>query len=83
MQGLNKEFESSTVNEPSVFEPMRLYCIFTYTVDLQWLESLWDHGNCSRHGYYEPLSVNHNARSGSKWKYFRNVFSIFFTIMVC
>ena len=22
-----KEFESSTVNEPSVFEPLRLYCI--------------------------------------------------------
>ena len=27
MKGLKKEFESSTVNEPSVFEPLRLYCI--------------------------------------------------------
>ena len=26
MQGLKKEFESSTVNNPSVFEPLRLYC---------------------------------------------------------
>ena len=27
LQGLKKEFESSTVNEPSLFEPLRLYCI--------------------------------------------------------
>ena len=27
LQGLKKEFKSSTVNQPSVFEPLRLYCI--------------------------------------------------------
>ena len=26
LYGLKKEFESSTVNEPHVFEPLRLYC---------------------------------------------------------
>ena len=29
LEGLKKEFESSTVNEPSVFEPLRFYCILT------------------------------------------------------
>ena len=29
MKGLKKEFESSTVNEPSVFEPLGLYCFLT------------------------------------------------------
>ena len=27
--GTEKKFESSTVNEPSGFEPLRLYCIYT------------------------------------------------------
>ena len=27
---MKKEFESSMVNEPSVFEPLRLYCIHFY-----------------------------------------------------
>ena len=26
-QGLKNEFESAVVNEPSVFEPLRFYCI--------------------------------------------------------
>ena len=29
MYGLKKEFESSTVNEQSGFEPLRLYCIYS------------------------------------------------------
>ena len=27
LEGLKKEFESSTVTEPSGFEPLRLYCM--------------------------------------------------------
>ena len=30
--GLKKEFESSRVNEPSGFEPLRLYCISKFTL---------------------------------------------------
>ena len=35
MYGLKKEFESSTVNEPSVFEPLKLYCIFFFFISLK------------------------------------------------
>ena len=24
--------------------------------------------NCSRHGWFEPLRVNYDAKSGSKWR---------------
>ena len=27
-QGLENEFETAAVNEPSVFEPLKFYCIF-------------------------------------------------------
>ena len=27
-KGLKKEFETAMVNEPSVFEPLKFYCIF-------------------------------------------------------
>ena len=27
-KGLKKEFETAVVNEPSVFEPLKFYCIF-------------------------------------------------------
>ena len=30
--GLKKEFEIAVVNEPSVFEPLKLYCIFLFCV---------------------------------------------------
>ena len=30
--------------------------------------------NCSRHGWFEPLRVNYDAKSGSKWRYFRIFF---------
>ena len=33
------------------------------TVEPQWLEHLWDHGNL-----FEPVRFNHGARSGSKWE---------------
>ena len=38
---------------------------------------------CLRYGLFEPLRVNHNARSESKWRLFRESFSIFCTIFVC
>ena len=28
--GLKNEFETAAVNEPSVFEPLKFYCITTY-----------------------------------------------------
>ena len=37
------------------------FCLGSYTVELQWLEDLWDHGNL-----FEPLRVNHGTSSGSK-----------------
>ena len=40
--------------------------IIIITVELQWLEPLWDHGDCSRDGLFEPLRVNHGARSENK-----------------
>ena len=27
-EGLKNEFETAVVNEPSVFEPLKFYCIF-------------------------------------------------------
>ena len=35
------------------------------TVELQWLEHLWDLENMFETGGLEPMSVNHSARSGS------------------
>ena len=32
----------------------------------------------SRLGYFEPVRVNHSARSGSKWGQLRDVFSNFY-----
>ena len=29
-KGLKKEFETAVVNEPSVFEPLKFYCIYIY-----------------------------------------------------
>ena len=29
-KGLKNEFETALVNEPSVFEPLKFYCIFLY-----------------------------------------------------
>ena len=40
--------------------------IIIIAVELQWLEPLWDHGYCSRDGLFEPLRVNHGARSENK-----------------
>ena len=37
------------------------FAVYRYTVELQWLKHLWDHGNiCSRHEYLESLGVNPN-----------------------
>ena len=36
------------------------------TVKPQWLEHLWDHGNLFEAWVVQTLSVNHDARSGSK-----------------
>ena len=30
-KGLNNEFETAMVNEPSVFEPLKFYCIYSVT----------------------------------------------------
>ena len=32
-KGLKSEFETAMVNEPSVFEPMKFYCISTFNID--------------------------------------------------
>ena len=40
--------------------------IHTYTVDLQWLEHLWNHEKMFETGLFELMSVNHSARSGCK-----------------
>ena len=32
--GLKKEFETTVVNEPSVFEPLKLYCIMNVCLKL-------------------------------------------------
>ena len=34
------------------------------TVELQWLEHLWDYKICSRQGEFEPMRVYYRARSG-------------------
>ena len=38
-KGLNDEFETAVINEPSVFEPLRFYCINRSCVDLIYLIS--------------------------------------------
>ena len=35
--GLNNEFETAVVNEPSVFEPLKFYCICSFST----FSSLW------------------------------------------
>ena len=34
-KGLKNEFETAVVNEPSVFEPLKFYCISTRPVSVQ------------------------------------------------
>ena len=38
-KGLKKEFKTAEVNEPSVFEPLKVYCtVFTLTItNFQWV----------------------------------------------
>ena len=43
---------------------LRSPTVSTITVELQWLEHLWNHEIHSRQGEFE--SVNHSARSGGK-----------------
>ena len=31
-KGLKKEFETTVVNEPSVFEPLKFYCIYLFNI---------------------------------------------------
>ena len=33
-KGLKNEFETAVVNEPSVFEPLKFFCIFKFTANL-------------------------------------------------
>ena len=33
-KGLKDEFETAVVNEPPVFEPLKIYCIVTCNIDL-------------------------------------------------
>ena len=40
------------------------FYLYFYTVELQWLEHLQDHGNMSRQGLFELVSVHHSARPG-------------------
>ena len=43
-------------------------CVYVcvYTVELQWLEHLWDRENMFETGEFELMSVNHSARPGDK-----------------
>ena len=34
------------------------------SVELQWLEHLWDHKICSRQGQFEPVRVDNSVGSG-------------------
>ena len=34
-KGLKNEFETAVVNEPSVFEPLKVYCITLYLIRIQ------------------------------------------------
>ena len=36
----------------------------TYTVELQWLEHLWDHENLFQTGVVRAIEVDYSARSG-------------------
>ena len=49
----------------------------------QWLQHLWDHGNLFETWVVQAYEVNHCTRSGSKWRYFKEIFFIFYTIIVC
>ena len=35
-KGLKNEFETTMVNEPSVFEPLKFYCTKFYLPDVTW-----------------------------------------------
>ena len=39
--GLKNEFETAVVNEPSVFEPLKFYCIYIRTGELKIMISCW------------------------------------------
>ena len=39
------------------------------TVELQWLEHLWNYGNMFETGWLELKSINHGARSGGSYRY--------------
>ena len=70
--GLKNEFETAVVNEPSVFEPLKLYCKSfvksgqSYatpinTVELQWLEHCWLLYRCSfEKSFLSPLEISHS-----------------------
>ena len=39
-----------------------------FTVELQWLEHLWNNGNLFEIWIVQATEVNHGARSGKKWR---------------
>ena len=45
----------------------RYLLLFVYAFELQWLEHILDHRTCSRHGYFEPLRIDHSPRTDGKW----------------
>ena len=56
--------------------------LYICTKELQWLEHLWDHGNLFEI-WVVPLKVSHGAKVRKRMSIFREVFSIFYIIMVC
>ena len=51
-----------------------------YTVELQWLEQLWNHGNMFETGKVQADECYYSTRSGGLK---RLIFSIFFNLKVC
>ena len=49
-KGLKKEFETAVVNEPSVFEPLKFYCILS--------ETFWQQSKHQRNKKYKNINYS-------------------------
>ena len=68
-KGLKNEFETAVVNEPSVFEPLKFYCICNTNEKV--IQSNFNGSNTfgtmqisSRQGKFEPVRDDYSAKSG-------------------
>ena len=43
-KGPKNEFETAVVNEPSVFEPLKVYCIYSYSSSTSTIPTFTDEG---------------------------------------